>query len=157
MKESQYFEQSHQFSPDQLGSLYGNLKTVRDALLLGWGSILTFAILAFSSREPYFDNIGGVFLWLMLLIGPGVGALVIWKWYAWQQIPLQDRRGVILNGLLLSWATYLSFVGFHLAWNFDDTGFIGIITFIGFILGLLLFILAKRLHKPETEDGELFP
>lgn len=94
---------------------------------------------------------------VMLLIGSGLSAIVVWKWPVWQYIPLETRRSPILNGFTLSWVTYLSFVAFHLAWNSDDSGFIVAILIIGAGLGLALFFVTKRLYAQSDEMDELFP
>lgn len=164
MKGSIHFEQSELMSSEQAAQ-QRQLKTVQHGLLLGWGSVLTFIIMVFSAFDPYGLSIagpyefgrGGIVLWLALLFVPGFGAFIIWRWPTWQQVPMASRRGVILSGLALSWVTYLSFVAFHIAWNFDDKGFVGIISFVGAILGLGLLYMANQLHKQIIQEGELFP
>jgi len=150
---------------EQMAAQLHHLKTIQQGLLVGWGSLLTFVIMAFSMADPYMFGMagpydfgrGGIRLWLFLLFVPGTVALFVWQWPSWQEIPMQFRRNVIFSGLALSWATYLSFVSFHIAWNSDDIIFISIIGVIGLGLGLLLFGAAWRLQKQIAQEGELFP
>lgn len=164
MKESFYYEQLTNRSTEQVTeSKAHQFETLHKAFLFGWGSILTFVIMIFAIIDPYrFDMVGNfvwgaIILWLLLLFIPGLCAILVWQWPPYQQIPMVNRRGIILQGLALSWVTYLSFVLFQLAWNIDDTGFIGIITFLGIGLGLGLFFIARRLYLSDNEQEELFP
>lgn len=156
MKESMHYAQFPELSIEQKPAQL-QLKTVQKGLQFGWGSIFTFVVMALSFDMPYGFGRGSVLLWFMLLAAPGATALFIWKWPTWQESPMLFRRSVILNGLALSWATYLSLVVFQIAWNLDAELFIVIIAFIGLLLGSALLFVAKRLHNQIVQEGDLFP
>lgn len=164
MKESLYYEPQTELSTEQTTKgKASQFETLNKAFLLGWGSILTYVIVIFGTVDPYrFDMVGSfvsgaIILWLLLLFVPGLCALTIWKWPPYQQIPLINRRSVILQGLALSWVTYLSFIVFLLAWSPNDTAFISGAVFIGLGLGLVLFFVARRLYFSTQEQEDLFP
>jgi hypothetical protein len=157
MKDSFASTQSEPLAVEQLANQLQHLKTIEKGLLLGWGSILTFIITALSTDVANGFGRSSALLWLMLLFAPGIGALFIWKWPTWQEVPAYQRRSVILSGLALSWATYLSLILFLSVWNSASIGFITVCSGIGVVLGLALLFAAKRLHKEVIEDGEFFP
>lgn len=133
------------------------LGMIQKLFLMGWGSILTFVVLAFATTGPYQFGVLGMILWVILLLGPGAIAWMVWKWPTWQTVSLDMRRGLIFNGFLLSWATYLSFIAFNLAWYPYDTGFLAVISIVGLILGLSFIYIAKCLFREHEGVDELFP
>lgn len=160
MKESIYYEPLATQATEQTSQPFALLQK---GLLLGWGSIGTYVIMIFATVDPYrFDMVGNfargaMLLWMILLFAPAFCATLVWQWPSYQQIPLIEKRNVILQGLALSWVTYLSFVLFRLAWNLYDKEFNGIISFLGLGLGLGLLFIAKRLYRSDPDLEELFP
>ena len=134
------------------------LHKIRQSLLLGLGSVLTYAVLAVSSPEPFFDNFVTIFLWLMLLLAPAIAGLVVCKFPSWQSIPLTLRINVILQSFGLSVLTLSTTIVFFLKWNPYQPGHWFMSAFVTVCYGSCILWLYSRMGRQvEQEKGELFP
>ncbi|GJM41365.1 MAG: hypothetical protein DHS20C20_16470 [Ardenticatenaceae bacterium] len=136
------------------------LDKVQRYLLVGLGSILTYAVLTLGSSDPFFDAaaFGTVFLWLMLLFAPAAMGIVLYKFPSWQNVPLALRKNVILQSFGLSVLTMATTILFFLKWDPYQAGNWLFCTFITVCYGAIILRLHFRLaRRVEDEKGELFP
>ena len=136
------------------------LNKLQQGLLVGLGSVLTYIVLTFSSREPFFDVVtsGAIFLWLMLFLAPAAAGIVVYKFPSWQSIPLSIRKNVILQSFGLSVLTLGTTVLFFLKWHPYQPGNWLMCAFFTVCYGAFLVWLLFRLGRQEPlERGALFP
>ncbi len=135
-----------------------SLQKWHQLLLVGLGAVITYAILGLSTPDNLFDTFSSVFLWLMLLLAPAVGGIVILKFPAWQSLPLSQRKETILYSFGLSLLTLSTVILFGIRLHPYDFGYLLVSSLVTVGYGLFILWLYFRLsHRAEAEKGELFP
>ncbi len=127
-------------------------------LLIGLGAVITYAILGTSTPDNLFDTFSSVLLWLLLLLAPAVGGIVILKFPAWQSLALSQRKETILYSFGLSLLTLSTVALFGYRLNPYDVGYILVSSLVPLGYGLFILRLYFRLsQQAEAEEGDLFP
>ena len=159
MKQNMMFTDYSEGSEKSTVSI-ASLDRLQHGVLIGLGSVLTYVVLTFSTREPFFDmaTSGAIFLWLMLLVAPAVAGLVVYKFPSWQSVPLTVRKNAILQSFGLSLFTLSTTIAYFLKWNPYQPGNWLMCAFITFCYGAILVRLSFHLGRQvQREEGELFP
>ena len=127
-------------------------------LWMGLGAVLTYAILGSSSPDNLFDSFSTVFLWLMLLLAPATGGIVILKFPFWQTLPLSRRKEVVLYSFGLSLLTLSTAILFGIQLHRYEPEFWLTTTAVTLMYGAFILWLYFRLSRQAVaEKGDLFP
>jgi predicted membrane channel-forming protein YqfA (hemolysin III family) len=157
MKQNVMFSDEREFG-GQTAVTQANLDKIQQGLLIGLGSVLTYAVVAISSPEPFFTNSASIFLWLMLFLSPAIAGVVVYKFPSWQSIPLTLRRNMILQSFGLSVLALSTTIVFFLKWNPYEPGHWVFSFLITILYGIGIVFFAFRLQRRvENEKGDLFP
>ena len=134
------------------------LGKIQRSLLIGLGAVLTFAVVAISSPEPFFDGFAVIFLLWMLFLAPAASGLVLLKFPSWQNTSIALRKNVILQSFGLSFLTLSTFIVFNYQWNRPMVDAMVTSYFVTFCYGLFMLWLVFHLRQMvEGEKGDLFP
>jgi hypothetical protein len=135
-----------------------NLDKMQRCLWIGLGSVLTYAALAMSVSEPFFDSFTSIFLWIMLLLAPAIAGIVVLKFPSWQEVPLMLRKNVILQSFGLSFLTLSTTIVFFVRWSLYQPGLWIASSLISICFGAFMIWLNFRLgQRVAHEMGDLFP
>lgn len=135
-----------------------SLQKWQTLLWTGLGAVCTYAILGISSPDSLFDTFASVFLWLMLLLAPAAGGIVILKFPFWQPLPLSQRKEVILYSFGLSLLTLSTVILFGIKLHRYEPEYWLTVTAVTLAYGAFILWLYFRLSQQAlVEEGELFP
>lgn len=135
-----------------------SLQKWQTILWIGLGAVFTYAILGSSSPDNLFDSFASVLLWLMLLLAPAIGGIVILKFPSWQAIQLSQRKEVILYSFGLSLLTLSTIILFGITLHRYEPEYWLTSTGVTLAYGAFILWLYFRLSRQAlTEKGDLFP
>lgn len=157
MKQNMMFTDYPELSEKSAKSA-ASLQKWQQLLLVGLGAVVTYATLGSSSLDSLFDSFTSVFLWIMLLLVPAAGGVVILKFPSWQQIPLFQRKEVILYSFGLSLLTWSTIILFGIQLRPYDIAYWLTSTLVTLCYGFFILWLYFRLNRQAmAEEGDLFP